>query len=436
MSGLNPFRPKKPEDHIAYRHQTHLSLLPKSSPTASHLVSLGPSSTAAVTADHTNRSSLTTDTPLSPINAVTLDPFSQNTSVSEDDAGRGQASSAAASRLKPDDVEDFLGDTAASSSIPSNSSSVSLEETDNENATDERRSYAGSKTSGQPVTLIMGDNSKALATRSEKKDRVPPPPPKSHHGKLISPVSSTPLSMSQTISNRATNRISFHSSSVGVSAPPRVLQDSVEYFGTPSQPAPPTDALRRSQSQHKRPPTPPLSRRHSQMRRSKSTLSKPSSLQLSTHPSTVEGIASTSSSPGSRSMTPSLRSRDSRNDSSTHDEERSNFELHSENLAPKLYLHATEVSSQGIQSSRQATSRRASSISHLLPPPPPPRRTRAGNLGRDNNLRPSLRSELNAGQAENLASHPSNAKGILADLSRLQKEVDDLRGHYENQRTH
>lgn len=29
---------------------------------------------------------------------------------------------------------------------------------------------------------------------------------------------------------------------------------------------------------------------------------------------------------------------------------------------------------------------------------------------------------------------PSNANDILADLSRLQKEVDDLRGSYENRK--
>ena len=29
---------------------------------------------------------------------------------------------------------------------------------------------------------------------------------------------------------------------------------------------------------------------------------------------------------------------------------------------------------------------------------------------------------------------PSNAQDILADLSRLQKEVDDLRGHYESRK--
>lgn len=29
---------------------------------------------------------------------------------------------------------------------------------------------------------------------------------------------------------------------------------------------------------------------------------------------------------------------------------------------------------------------------------------------------------------------PSNALDILADLTKLQKEVDDLRGHYENRK--
>ncbi|RDW86125.1 uncharacterized protein DSM5745_02767 [Aspergillus mulundensis] len=506
MSGLNPFRPKKLEgeaslpplptclraaykttadrltlpDHTAYKHQPHLSPLIKSSSTASHPVSLSPSSTAAVAAGQTDRSSLTADAPLSTANApglnntVTSDPFSQNSDVSDDDAGRGQrleepaisspgalysqetiradtrqllttptdlargqTLSTATSRLESRNVEEFLEDTAVSSSIAFSRSSVSMEETDSENAAEKRQSYALPKTSGRPISISTGINPKALAIRSGNKDRVPPPPPKSHHGKLISSVPRMAPSMLQTMPSKATNGISFHSSSsfAGLPVPPRIRQEPLEHFGTPSsQPAPPTDALRRSQSQHKRPPTPPLSRRHSQMRRSKSTLSKPSSFQLSTRHSTIEVLASTSSSPGSRPLTPSVRTRDSRNDSSTHDEESSSFTLQSENLPPTSYLHTTEVSGLQIQSSSQGTSRRASSMSHL-PTPPPPRRTRAGNHGSDNDSRSSLRSEHNASQAENLVSHPSNAKDILADLSRLQKEVDDLRGHYENQRT-
>lgn len=42
-------------------------------------------------------------------------------------------------------------------------------------------------------------------------------------------------------------------------------------------------------------------------------------------------------------------------------------------------------------------------------------------------------SQLIAVEAARLPQ-PSNAQDILADLSRLQKEVDDLRGHYESRK--
>lgn len=71
--------------------------------------------------------------------------------------------------------------------------------------------------------------------------------------------------------------------------------------------------------------------------------------------------------------------------------------------------------------------KRASYVNSLAasaPPPPPPRRVR----GASNNS-----SDTTAKQEE-FIPNPSNASDILADLSRLQKEVDDLRGHYEGRK--
>ncbi|KAL4767216.1 hypothetical protein BDW60DRAFT_212141 [Aspergillus nidulans var. acristatus] len=119
---------------------------------------------------------------------------------------------------------------------------------------------------------------------------------------------------------------------------------------------------------------------------------------------------------------------DSKNDPPIHEEANSKLGPQAENLAP---AEESKKSGLGVQSNPWTTSKRASLI-HQLPPPPPPRRTRVTNHNSDNNQRSSVASEHRADQPENFVPHPSNAKDILADLSRLQKEVDDLRGHYEN----
>ncbi|KAJ5421712.1 hypothetical protein N7491_010157 [Penicillium cf. griseofulvum] len=109
------------------------------------------------------------------------------------------------------------------------------------------------------------------------KDKKPPPPPRSHHGRRLG---STAAESSQTARSQSTNRLSIHGSgnvTPGASHPSSVSLSSADYFSVPAGVTGSTDSLQRSQSQHKRPPTPPLSRRHSQMRRSKSTQSKTSS---------------------------------------------------------------------------------------------------------------------------------------------------------------
>jgi hypothetical protein len=75
-------------------------------------------------------------------------------------------------------------------------------------------------------------------------------------------------------------------------------------------------------------------------------------------------------------------------------------------------------------------SRRASQV-NPLPPPPPPRRNRVSSS--HSNSRSQSTQEKQA-EDEDFIPRPSNANDILADLSRLQKEVDDLRGHYESRK--
>lgn len=336
-------------------------------------------------------------------------------------------------RVRAENGGELRESTAIASSLPSRQTPVSMGEPGSDSTANEPPPYTHSRKSSRPVSLGPGIDLNTLATRSGNRDRVPPPPPKSHHGKLISPDLSIIPPASQTTPGKAASRVSFHGPSPGPLASPRITQATPDYFGTPSsQPSAPADTLRRSQSQYKRPPTPPLSRRHSQMRRSKSALSKPSPSQLSVSHSTIETTASTPSSPGSRSLTPSLRSRDSRSDQIIPDDSNPNFTLQSENIAPSS-MQSTEVSGLGSQPNPRTASKR-SSLLNTLPPPPPPRRTRGSNHSNDNNRPAGLRSEQRADEPGDFASHPSNATDILADLSRLQKEVDDLRGHYENRR--
>ncbi|KAL3472681.1 hypothetical protein BJX99DRAFT_262124 [Aspergillus californicus] len=491
MSGLNPFRPKKPEDPKDQQVHHRSSPSTSSISVAPDPIFLGLSPPAAIAAPQTNLSStpiaIATTTPPPPINdpdhdSVTSDdqsisdPFGLNSDVSDDELERPQVSLEPPITASPGDLrrpqesiritppfvsssnqpsttttplgdqnwtaednrkadgDGRLGESSAiASSRASSRSSLSSDEMDSDSTADEPPSYARNKPSIRPVSLGLGVDNRSLASRSGNRDRVPPPPPKSHHGKLISPDLNITLPAPQKEPGKTANHVSFHGSSSSPLASPRVLQAGPDYFSTPSnEPAPPTDTLRRSQSQYKRPPTPPLSRRHSQMRRSKSTLSKPAISQLPIPPDRIEDNASTPSSPGSCSFTP-LRSRDPRLDSSYPDEASSFSTINSENIAPIFSMQSVEVLGLGIQSNSRTTSKRASLINQH-PPPPPPRRTRGSNYSNESNRSASLRSEQRADGVENLLPNPSNAKDILADLSRLQKEVDDLRGQYQDRK--
>ncbi|GIK01052.1 hypothetical protein Aspvir_005084 [Aspergillus viridinutans] len=250
---------------------------------------------------------------------------------------------------------------------------------------------------------------KPLAVRSANRDKKPPPPPKSHHGKLINPSPHATSSHSRPIPPRPTKRFSYHGTSSETSLsltpdtpPSRSSQPRIDYF-TPlhDNPAPQSaETLRRSQSQHKRPPTPPLSRRHSQMRRSKSTMSRTNLSRLSMPAGKFEMNASLPSSPGPRTQEPGI--------------------------APPMSDEAEPGSGQ----CELRLSRRASQV-NPLPPPPPPRRNRVSSSHSNSGSQPTQEKRA---EDQDFMPRPSNASDILADLSRLQKEVDDLRGHYESRK--
>ncbi|OQD77275.1 hypothetical protein PENDEC_c003G02713 [Penicillium decumbens] len=266
------------------------------------------------------------------------------------------------------------------------------------------------------------------------KDKKPPPPPRSHHGKRISTASNTPSPSHAT--SRPNHRHSYHASSresstsAQASGTPNVSSVSnpplMDYFSIHSKNprvTESTDSLRRSNSQPKRPPTPPLSRRHSQMRRSKSTQSKSSGSRLtmsSLDSESNDSYQPPSPGPSTHSVASSV-SRDRKRISMPP----SSRELRS-GMADSLY---SPPNSRSNQAGRRASSYGSlgTGSSSTAPPPPPPRR------GRDSNIRGSDGSSSQATK-EDLLPQPSNAHDILADLSRLQKEVDDLRGHYESRK--
>lgn len=264
------------------------------------------------------------------------------------------------------------------------------------------------------------------ASPSRPKDKKPPPPPKSHHGRRIG--STTTAESSQTARSRSSNRFSFHeipgNVTPGASHPSSVSPPSaVDYFSAPTQDQRATgsmDSLQRSQSQHKRPPTPPLSRRHSQMRRSKSTQSKPSS-RLSMSYDSESNDSSLPPSPGPSSQALERKRISMPPPSSGDSQATVPLGDVSLNLSPP-----TTSRPPSLKAGRRASSYGNMPAGSTRPPPPPPRRTR-DSIARSSDLTGSKENQTPPPQ-------PSNALDILADLTRLQKEVDDLRGHYENRK--
>ncbi|KAI9928021.1 hypothetical protein ASPWEDRAFT_42197 [Aspergillus wentii DTO 134E9] len=342
------------------------------------------------------------------------------------------------SKEHPDESEGYFGTSQNSTTANPNILVQSLgTRTASSSSTDVSQFSIHTGTSNHPLTDKFHSNvdveSKPFTSRPSNREKKPPPPPKSHHGKRIisSPViSPSPL---QTTSTKPSNRFSFHGSSPessfshtpATSSQPsrKSYQPGTGYFPpvAKNHETQPSESLRRSQSQYKRPPTPPLSRRHSQMRRSKSTFSKPNPSRLSLPPGSLEVNAGPPS--------PIIRS----SASSLHRNSRSSMQFQDEDAMDSTNLSAAEPSNSTSSSiSRINPVRRVSQTSSLTasaaPPPPPPRRVRGSSNHSNDSARPvSISSEKKAD--EEFVPYPSNAYDILADLSRLQKEVDDLRGH-------
>ncbi|RAL06368.1 uncharacterized protein BO80DRAFT_343989 [Aspergillus ibericus CBS 121593] len=449
MSGSNPFRPKKPENAFAPPNPS----LPSYSTTSLSSSSKPPAVTFPSMSfrpvPRTPPASLTPDLDdaASSDDQSVSDPFHQPSYATDEDGEEDEQQ----------DVDDLNprrtyqaaqpppgGDDRSQPSIRTPSRSPS---TDVSRPSDLRPGPASRAGSGLPSSVEI--NSRPPASRPGNRDRIPPPPPKSHHGKRIAPSPGTTPALTQTTPGKSTSRFSFHGTPSEPSYSRRPSQSGSDYFSAQprDEPAPPqpSESLRRSQSQNKRPPTPPLSRRHSQMRRSKTTASKVNPLRLSIH-AAQESTAESSPppSPGSWSLNPS-RTRESRTGSTPSEEPTDSA---TSSLRPESSAAAAPSSPTEALPSTPGPSTKRASLYNPLPPPPPPRRSRGSSNHSNDSSGLSLRSGKPLDEAPTapvpapapapteveFIPHPSNANDILADLTRLQKEVDDLRGHYESRK--
>ncbi|GMF73431.1 hypothetical protein COH20_006083 [Aspergillus flavus] len=508
MSGLNPFRPRKPESEfdppLPACWDSQGSMLTVVDPSIHH--SSPTTSTSAKPAFPTLPSSNTTsqnalfqpnglagtpptshvpdlDDTMSSDDQSVSDPFHQGIHLSEDDMEDREGSLSSSTWDTPksrggDCLQESLDSTGPHTdpyisqpapAVPTTQSirqtgRASNEECPRESENDKvsrnttsRSSYhSGTRTANNCTTSVpqstsridisnqvaAGDymptidaEARPLVSRSGNRERIPPPPPRSHHGKLINPSPGSTPPSPQPAPSKPANRFSFHGSPPESSSSPKPSQSGVDYITETanSEAKKSSEPLRRSQSQYKRPPTPPLSRRHSQMRRSKTTASKPNPSRLSMPAVGMEGTESPPPSPSSWSLNPS-RTRDTRPGPSSEENPR-RPSLQHQSAGAVTSTPSTDASVPSSQSTSRTPSMKRASIGNPLPPPPPPRRTRGSSSQSNDSTRPtSLYSEKRPEVHGEYIPHPSNASDILADLSRLQKEVDDLRVHYETRK--
>jgi hypothetical protein len=277
-----------------------------------------------------------------------------------------------------------------------------------------------------------------------------PPPPRSHHGKPIKPDdtgretsnSSTPTpTQSQTpISSPSDRRGSTSSLSVKVSSPnnePPSIADDVS-------------SLHRSLSQSKRPPTPPLARRRSQMRPNTnrhSVTEKPNRLSLppKSLSSQLQGPLSPSNGTKTPPRPPSRRVERPvsgiQGDAAISQLKSSLSQSESTSSSDQLSVDEQTTQAPATSSPPSRTPSIKQSVSGtttgmLPPPPPPPRRLRASSKSSNTTVSVSIdKADAPTTTTEQEDIHSSShAQDILADLSRLQREVDDLRVHYEGRK--
>lgn len=254
-----------------------------------------------------------------------------------------------------------------------------------------------------------------------------PPPPRTRHGKPVQQAQEASLSSSSRPPPSPTS----------VKSPP----------GTP----PAADSgPQRTPSQSKKPPAPPLTRRHSHMRASGGT--KPSDQfqqqrRISLPPGGAIPASPGLTSPGTegRPPPPPSRRRDkpppppseslSASDSPSQKSSRQDIAAAADSEAPSL---STSSPPSRQTSVRHAPSGSTTSGSHAPPPPPPPRRNRESSKGSAGHVNLGhIAAPTGGGETSETLPVPqsSHADEILASLSQLQKEVDELRGQFQRRQS-
>ncbi|KAJ5377805.1 uncharacterized protein N7496_005214 [Penicillium cataractarum] len=493
MSGFNPFRARNPDSSSAgataslpIPDNASLDLFSKPAPSVPTQLPNGYPKKPALSLELETDDSTSTD-------EQSVDPFNPDPSVSDIDNDLGyddntQRRSSTSSALN-DRPREFFGSAPhpapsadGSTTTPSfNLPFVPATQTMRSGSETGLTSDSSSPQENVPMPVTR-DGGQTQTSRSppelgtstspssrSNKEKKPPPPPRSHHGKRISTATNTTASTSvnaassssHTSPPRSTNRLPYHASSpesqisARRSGTPNASSTSQapgsDYFtfsvssedqqrARAPDPTYPGESVHRStsqHSQHKRPPTPPLSRRHSQMRRSKSIQSKSSGSRLTMSSRDSESTDSSqppSPGPSTRSLASSIpdRKRLSMPPPASRSRERE-VELRA---VPGHSLPPDSLSPPP-------------STSRSNPPPPgrlycpvarpPPWHLHPRRLprrARDSGSRSSEGRPVSQvmGMEETPLPQPSNAQDILADLSRLQKEVDDLRGHYESRK--
>ncbi|KAK2827792.1 hypothetical protein FQN49_007336 [Arthroderma sp. PD_2] len=293
--------------------------------------------------------------------------------------------------------------------------------------------------------------------------KLPPPPPKTRRGKVIArnseptptdvPIRSSEAPVSPQTSTHTTGYTKSPASSIHGAPPPSPLSRRI---AAQSEPSP------SSNTQHKRPPTPPLTRRHSQMKRSNASISRTDPMRLSLPPNAVKPLnrsasLNSASNPKTPPPPPSRRTgistggdhastTSSTPDTSSLDTPILSIQHHRQIEVENPSPHQSHVHSHSHSNNHTPAS--ASS----RPLPPPPRRTTGSNMAHSTDTTPTRRppsisteadnhplppplpplrkSSRSSNIAETGTTTPSNANDILADLSRLQQELDEFRGQH------
>ncbi|KAJ6111658.1 hypothetical protein N7523_007719 [Penicillium sp. IBT 18751x] len=434
MSGSNPFRKNLDDRGIGVSIAATASQ-PPAFPATSNVAPMPSNPSMPVPNGYPGKSSLSlgVETDGSSFDER-ADPFNPDSSVSDNDGDdEGDTESSRNSPVLIDRPRASSG--LAPHLVPSNRSSTTppskLSFTSSEHKTgsvaDTEAFKSAEDVAPMPRTRKISSEQEQGTSRS--KDRKPPPPPRSHHGKRISVAGNT-ASPSIATPPRPNHRLSYHASSpesltsarasgthnansVHNAGPRDYFSVSSEFQGATES----ANSLHRSNSQPKRPPTPPLSRRHSQMRRSKSTQSKSSGSRLTM--SSLDSESNDSSQPPSPG--PSTRSV-----ASSMSQDRKRISMPPPSGEPRSGVTDSLSPPPSSRPNLGQAGRRASSYgsigtgSSTAPPPPPPRRGRDSHRGSDG-------GPVSQTTGETPLPQPSHASDILADLSRLQKEVDDLR---------